>query len=90
MPMVPNAEMIRFMKTGEDANLSNIRIARAYTKRDMILMSGYHGYPDWFQTEDSPNNGVPAFMKDTSRSSPGGTARRPNGSSGHTPTGWPA
>ena len=62
--MVPNAEMVRFMKTGEDANLSNIRIARAYMKRDMILMSGYHGYPDWFQTEDSPNNGVPSFMKE--------------------------
>lgn len=62
--MVPNAERIRFMKTGEDANLSNIRIARAYTKRDIILMSGYHGYPDWFATEDSPNNGVPEFMKE--------------------------
>lgn len=62
--VVPNAEMVRFMKTGEDANLSNVRIARAYTKRDMILMSGYHGYPDWFATEDSPNNGVPEFMKD--------------------------
>ncbi len=62
--MVPNAERVRFMKTGEDANLSNIRIARAYTRRDMILMSGYHGYPDWFATEDSPNNGVPEFMKD--------------------------
>jgi glutamate-1-semialdehyde 2,1-aminomutase len=61
---IPNAEMCRFMKTGEDANLSNIRIARAYTRRDMIIMSGYHGYPDWFATEDSPNNGVPEFMKD--------------------------
>ncbi|MBP1692092.1 MAG: aminotransferase class-III [Bacteroidetes bacterium] len=45
-------------------NSANVRIARAYTKRDMILMSGYHGYPDWFSTEDSPNNGVPAFMKE--------------------------
>ena len=62
--MVPNAERVRFMKTGEDANSANVRIARAYTKRDMILMSGYHGYPDWFATEDSPNNGVPAFMKE--------------------------
>src|SRR5512140_3725510 len=56
--MVPNAEMVRFMKTGEDANMCNVRIARAYTKRDMILMSGYHGYPDWFATEGSPDNGV--------------------------------
>ncbi len=61
---IPNAEMVRFMKTGEDANLCNIRIARAYTGRDIILTSGYHGYPDWFATEDSPQNGVPAFMKD--------------------------
>lgn len=61
---VPNAEMCRFMKTGEDANLSNVRLARAHTKRDMILMSGYHGYPDWFATEDSPNNGVPEVMKE--------------------------
>jgi glutamate-1-semialdehyde 2,1-aminomutase len=61
---IPNAEMVRFMKTGEDANLCNVRIARAYTGRDMILTSGYHGYPDWFATEDSPKNGVPAFIKD--------------------------
>jgi glutamate-1-semialdehyde aminotransferase len=60
----PGIEMVRFMKTGEDANLSNVRIARACTQRDMILMSGYHGYPDWFATDDAPNNGVPAFMKE--------------------------
>ena len=61
---IPNAEMVRFMKTGEDANMCNIRIARAYTGRDMILTCGYHGYPDWFATEESPKNGVPAFMKE--------------------------
>jgi glutamate-1-semialdehyde 2,1-aminomutase len=62
--MVPNAEMVRFMKTGADVNSCNIRLAREHTRRDMILMSGYHGYPDWFQTADSPNNGVPEFMKE--------------------------
>jgi glutamate-1-semialdehyde 2,1-aminomutase len=61
---IPNADMCRFMKTGEDVNSCNIRIARAATGRDMILMSGYHGYPDWFSTEGSPANGVPAFMKE--------------------------
>lgn len=70
--VVPNAEMCRFMKTGEDANLCNIRIARAYTKRDMIIVSGYHGYPDWFATEDSPNNGVPAIIKDYVKIAPWG------------------
>jgi glutamate-1-semialdehyde aminotransferase len=62
--LVPNAEMVRFMKTGEDANMCNVRIARAYTKRDMILMSGYHGYPDWFATEGSPGNGVPVVLRE--------------------------
>lgn len=62
--VVPNAEMVRFMKTGEDANLCNVRIARAYTQRDMILTSGYHGYPDWFAIDESPKNGVPAILKD--------------------------
>jgi glutamate-1-semialdehyde aminotransferase len=62
--MVPNAEMVRFMKTGEDANMCNVRIARAHTRRDMILMSGYHGYPDWFSTEGSPANGVPEVLKE--------------------------
>ena len=62
--VVPNAEMVRFMKTGEDANLSNVRIARAHSKRDMILTSGYHGYPDWFAVEESPRNGVPAMLRD--------------------------
>jgi glutamate-1-semialdehyde 2,1-aminomutase len=62
--VIPNADMCRFMKTGEDVNMSNVRIARAYTGRDMILMSGYHGYPDWFSTDDSPNNGVPSILKE--------------------------
>ncbi len=61
---VPCAEMVRFMKTGEDANSCLIRIARAYTGRDMIVTCGYHGYPDWFSTAGSPGNGVPSVMKD--------------------------
>ena len=45
---IPNAEMCRFMKTGADANLSNIRIARAYTKKDMTrLRSGLRVQSRW-------------------------------------------
>jgi len=61
---IPNAEMVRFMKTGEDANSCAVRIARAYTGREMIVTCGYHGYPDWFATAMGLNGGVPAFMKD--------------------------
>ncbi|MFQ5752537.1 MAG: aminotransferase class III-fold pyridoxal phosphate-dependent enzyme, partial [bacterium] len=45
---VPWLEQIRFMKTGADACSSCVRLARAYTRRDHILTSGYHGYHDWF------------------------------------------
>jgi glutamate-1-semialdehyde aminotransferase len=69
---VPCAEMVRFMKTGEDANSCNIRIARAYTRRDMIVTCGYQGYPDWFQTASSPGNGVPSFMKEYVKEIPWG------------------
>jgi len=70
--VVPCAEMVRFMKTGEDANSCNVRIARAYTGRDMIVTCGYQGYSDWFQTAGSPTNGVPAFMKEHVREIPWG------------------
>jgi glutamate-1-semialdehyde aminotransferase len=69
---VPCAEMVRFMKTGEDATSCSVRIARAYTQRDMIVTCGYHGYPDWFATGASPANGVPAFMKEYVREIPWG------------------
>jgi glutamate-1-semialdehyde aminotransferase len=62
--VIPNVDMVRFMKTGEDANLCNVRIARAYTRRDMVLTSGYHGYPDWFAVDESPGNGVPEVLKE--------------------------
>jgi glutamate-1-semialdehyde aminotransferase len=57
------AEMVRFMKTGEDANSSVLRIARAYSGKDMLLSVGYHGYPDWFMTHQ-PTFGIPKFMAD--------------------------
>jgi glutamate-1-semialdehyde 2,1-aminomutase len=60
------------MKTGEDANSCNVRIARAYTRRDMILISGYHGYPDWFSADEGPANGVPQFMREYVRAIPWG------------------
>jgi len=59
--MVPGAEMVKFMKTGEDANSCCVRLARAFTGKDMIISCGYHGYPDWFMTHIY---GVPAFMSD--------------------------
>jgi glutamate-1-semialdehyde 2,1-aminomutase len=60
---VPWLEQIRFMKTGADACTACVRLARAYTGRDHVLTSGYHGYHDW-STAEWPHSGVPAALRE--------------------------
>ena len=47
---VPSIEKIRFVSSGTEAAMSAIRLARAFTKRDLILKfeGGYHGHADSF------------------------------------------
>lgn len=44
----PWAERIRYAKTGGEALAIAVRIARAYTKKDIVLFCGYHGWSDWY------------------------------------------
>ena len=46
--LIPCAEMVRFGKNGSDATAGAVRAARAYTERDLIACSGYHGWQDWY------------------------------------------
>jgi glutamate-1-semialdehyde 2,1-aminomutase len=57
--MVPSAEMVRFGKNGTDATSAAIRLARAYTGRDHIIVCGYHGWQDWFIGSTTRDKGVP-------------------------------
>lgn len=57
--IVPCAEMVRFVKNGGDATTAAIRLARAYTGREVVLMSGYHGMHDWSIGASENNKGVP-------------------------------
>ena len=61
--IVPCAEMIRFVKNGGDATTSAVRLARAFTGRDVVLMSGYHGMHDWSIGASDNNNGVPEAVQ---------------------------
>jgi glutamate-1-semialdehyde 2,1-aminomutase len=47
---VPSIKKIRFVSSGTEAAMSAIRLARAFTKRDLILKfeGGYHGHADSF------------------------------------------
>jgi glutamate-1-semialdehyde aminotransferase/spore coat polysaccharide biosynthesis protein SpsF (cytidylyltransferase family) len=57
--IIPSAEMVRFGKNGSDATTASIRLARAYTDRDLVAVSGYHGWHDWYISSTSRNLGVP-------------------------------
>ena len=62
--LVPCAEMVRFSKNGSDATSAAIRLARAFTGRDHVLVCGYHGWQDWFIGSTSRNKGVPEAVSD--------------------------
>lgn len=49
----------RFLKTGTEACMGSIRIARAHTNRNHILSEGYHGWSDPFVSLSPPSLGVP-------------------------------
>lgn len=78
---VPSVEMVRFVNSGTEATMSAVRLARAATKRDLILKFNgcYHGHGDSFLVQagsgvatlglpDSP--GVPAALASLTMSVP--------------------
>lgn len=44
----PWAGGVRYAKAGGEAMALAIRIARAYSQKDMVLFCGYHGWHDWY------------------------------------------
>ena len=63
---VPNAEMVRFSKTGCDVTSAAVRVARAYTNRERVLCCGYHGWHDWYIGVTNRNDGIPHSVRDLS------------------------
>lgn len=75
----PWADMVRFARSGGEANSIAIRIARAASGKDKVAICGYHGWHDWYLSANhnagdelsghllpglNPN-GVPKNLKDT-------------------------
>lgn len=44
----PWAQMVRFARSGGEANAIAVRIARAASGRDKVAICGYHGWHDWY------------------------------------------
>ena len=62
--VIPNAEMVRYSKTGAEVTSAAVRVARAYTGRDKVLCCGYHGWHDWYVGTLPRDRGVPQAVKD--------------------------
>lgn len=65
---IPCAESVKFGKSGTDVTTAAIRLARAYTGRDHILVGGYHGWADWSMAVSDRSSGIPARVKAMSHS----------------------
>ncbi len=75
----PWADMVRFARSGGEANAIAIRIARAASGRDKVAICGYHGWHDWYLSANLGDEksldghllpglepkGVPRILKDT-------------------------
>jgi len=69
--LIPCAEAVRFGKTGTDVTTVAIRLARAHTSRDRVLIcGGYHGWADWSVER---NLGVPVSARSWTVRAPFGT-----------------
>jgi glutamate-1-semialdehyde 2,1-aminomutase len=66
--MVPSAELVRFGKNGSDATSAAVRLARAHTQREIVVVCGYHGWQDWFIGSTSRDKGVPKDTKALTKS----------------------
>lgn len=64
---VPAAEMVKFCKDGSDATSAAVRLARAYTGRDLIAICTDHPFfstDDWFIGATPMNAGVPQAVRE--------------------------
>lgn len=60
--IIKNAEMVKFSKNGSDSTDGAIKIARAYTGRDMVGICADHPFfsvSDWFIGTTPMNSGIP-------------------------------
>ncbi|MBE2189495.1 MAG: aminotransferase class III-fold pyridoxal phosphate-dependent enzyme [Candidatus Kapabacteria bacterium] len=62
--IIPNAEAVRYSKTGCDVTTAAIRLARAFTGKNKVLCCGYHGWHDWYIAVTDRNKGIPQEVTD--------------------------
>ena len=65
LSMHKGLDMIRYARTGGEANAIAVRIARAASGKDKIAICGYHGWHDWYLSANlNYNNSSQGVLKD--------------------------
>ncbi len=64
---IPHAESVRISKTGCDVTSAAVRLARAFTGRDVVVCCGYHGWHDWYISTTPRNAGIPEAVRRLTR-----------------------
>lgn len=57
--IMPFVEKVKFLKSGSEGCSAAVRIARAYTGKNVLVSDAYHGWHDEFVSLTPPANGVP-------------------------------
>jgi glutamate-1-semialdehyde 2,1-aminomutase len=66
LDLIPGAEMVKFGKDGSDVTSAAVKLARAYTGRDMIAICGnqpFFSVDDWFIGSTPMAGGIPASIR---------------------------
>lgn len=59
----PWADMVRFARSGGEANAIAVRIARAASGKDKVAICGYHGWHDWYlSTNHNSGDGLSGHL----------------------------
>ena len=67
LSIIDGAEMVKFCKDGSDATSGAVKLARAFTGRDMVAICGDHPFfsvDDWFIGSTAISAGIPQRVKD--------------------------
>jgi glutamate-1-semialdehyde 2,1-aminomutase len=62
LEILDGADMVKFAKNGSDMTTAAVKLARAYTGRDLIAICGDHSFfsvDDWFIGTTAVNSGIP-------------------------------
>lgn len=67
LDLVPGAEMVKFAKNGSDVTTAAVKLARAYTGRDLVAICAdqpFFSTDDWFIGTLEMNAGIPKAITD--------------------------